>query len=74
MGSVLGSDMETGRGARNGVRSFWLADEIVRPASAHGMSALPNDVLIVDDNPIIAARLRPSQEDSPLHDQHLPQH
>ena len=35
-------------------RSVPLADEIVNPASADGTAALPNDVLIGEDDPIIA--------------------
>src|SRR5712672_2847534 len=35
-------------------RSIPLADEIMNPASADGTAALPNDVLIVEDDPIIA--------------------
>ena len=31
-----------------------LLDEIMKPASADGMAALPNDVLIVEDDPLIA--------------------
>src|SRR3984893_7195356 len=31
-----------------------LRDEIMKPASADGMAALPNDVLIVEDDPLIA--------------------
>jgi CheY-like chemotaxis protein len=33
---------------------FLLLDEIMKPASPDGMAALPNDVLIVEDDPIIA--------------------
>ena len=33
---------------------FLLPDEIMKPASADGMAALPNDVLIVEDDPLIA--------------------
>ena len=35
-------------------RSVPLANEIMNPASADGTAALPNDVLIVEDDPIIA--------------------
>ena len=35
-------------------RSVPLANEIMNPASADGMAALPNGVLIVEDDPIIA--------------------
>jgi hypothetical protein len=35
-------------------RSVPLADEIMNPASADGTAASPNDVLIVEDDPIIA--------------------
>ncbi len=35
--------------------SILLLDEIMKPASADGMAALPNDVLIVEDDPLIAA-------------------
>jgi CheY-like chemotaxis protein len=31
-----------------------LLDEIMKPPSADGIAALPNDVLIVEDDPIIA--------------------
>lgn len=31
-----------------------LLDEIMKPASADGMAAVPNDVLIVEDDPLIA--------------------
>lgn len=31
-----------------------LLDEIMKPASADGMAALPSDVLIVEDDPLIA--------------------
>jgi CheY-like chemotaxis protein len=31
-----------------------LLDEIMKPPSADGLAALPNDVLIVEDDPIIA--------------------
>src|SRR5712675_590069 len=34
--------------------SILLLDEIMKPASADGMAALPNDVLIVEDDPLIA--------------------
>ena len=33
---------------------FLLLDEIMKPASANGTAALPDDVLIVEDDPIIA--------------------
>src|SRR3977135_4472810 len=35
-------------------RSVPLAAEIMNPASTNGTAALPNDVLIVEDDPIIA--------------------
>ena len=38
----------------SGAGPFLLPDEIMKPASADGMAALPNDVLIVEDDPIIA--------------------
>lgn len=39
---------------RQGWVLILLLDEIMKPASADGMAALPNDVLIVEDDPIIA--------------------
>src|SRR5712672_1657050 len=38
----------------SGLGQFLLLDEIMKPASANGSAALPNDVLIVEDDPIIA--------------------
>ena len=39
---------------RQGWVLILLLDEIMKPASADGMAALPNDVLIVEDDPLIA--------------------
>ena len=38
----------------SGLGLFLLLDEIMKPASADGTAALPNDVLIVEDDPILA--------------------
>lgn len=38
----------------SGFGLFLLLDEIMKPASADGTAALPDDVLIVEDDPIIA--------------------
>src|SRR5882757_4216111 len=38
----------------SGLGQFLLLDEIMKPASPNGSAALPNDVLIVEDDPIIA--------------------
>jgi CheY-like chemotaxis protein len=38
----------------SGLGLFLLLDEIMKPASADGAAALPNDVLIVEDDPILA--------------------
>jgi len=38
----------------SGLGLFLLLDEIMKPASANGTAVLPNDVLIVEDDPIIA--------------------
>jgi len=38
----------------SGLGLFLLLDEIMKPASANGTAALPDDVLIVEDDPIIA--------------------
>src|SRR3981081_1597781 len=38
----------------SGLGQFLLLDEIMNPASPNGSAALPNDVLIVEDDPIIA--------------------
>src|SRR6267143_371036 len=38
----------------SGLGQFLLLDEIMKPASTNGTAALPNDVLIVEDDPIIA--------------------
>ena len=38
----------------SGLGQFLLLDEIMKPASANGAPVLPNDVLIVEDDPIIA--------------------
>src|SRR5258705_8994361 len=39
---------------RQGLGQFLLLDEIMKPASPNGSAALPSDVLIVEDDPIIA--------------------
>jgi hypothetical protein len=38
----------------SGLGLFLLLDKIMKPASANGTAALPDDVLIVEDDPIIA--------------------